>query len=476
MWSRLILAAWLAAMLNTGARAQTLRDNPSCSENPLFSRFAGERLSVCERMRFASLELWRWKQPGDPKSGTETYTVEGEYWNYLNEVERDALGRHPSKVEIKRNFEDAVRAAGGTIVGADGSTVSYRLVRPDGEYWGRSGCGRGGSEECAALTHRIVRKTAPTQSVAVLGAAAVAAPDTVAVAPGAVASSPAATQACQAACACNCDGVATGTAGARPGFAPYLRRALRSPLQIDTRVPTQPQVYPPRGTRGMLVHVAGLGLSETTAVYFGDTPARIVRTQGDRLSVLVPEVPSQATTVSLQLPNGRVAVQAPFHVYQLPDASPGRVLVAPCSVPRGDVQTQITVLAPQRAQWGTTLTVTAPGVGALRSRIDEDNANDSIFDGHKAVLGVAFTYEPAPNRSRSSGNADLDAIMGVVPEQSPVASATLVSPDTVSVRVPVRAVSGPVALVAYESYISGGFSIGECRASGPDLIVGPPRP
>jgi hypothetical protein len=165
----------LACALAPAAQAQALRDNPKCSENPLFSRFAGERLAVCERMRFASLELWRWKRPGDPKSGTEPTNVEGETWNYLSEIERDAQGRHPSTLEIKRNFENAVLAAGGTVIGADGSTVSYRIVRADGEYWGRSGCGRGG-DDCAALMHRIVRKAALAQQVGVLGGAGGAAP------------------------------------------------------------------------------------------------------------------------------------------------------------------------------------------------------------------------------------------------------------------------------------------------------------
>jgi hypothetical protein len=370
-----------------------------------------------------------------------------------------------------------VRAAGGTIVGADGSTVSDRIVRPDGESWGRSGCGRG-ADDCAALMHRIVRKTGVTQSVGVLGAtggAAPGAPALPAAAGGAGGTSGSTTPGDPCACACACQAAGTDTSpGARPAFTPALQASLRPSLQIDTRVPAEPRIYPTRGTRRTLVHIAGMGLSEATAVYFGDTPASIITTQGDRLSVLVPDVPSEAMSVSLQMPAGRVTLRDSFQVYQLPYATPS-LRVVPCSMPRGEMAATITALAPLRAMPGEVITITASGVGAVKAGLDAAEARRSAFSAHAGLLGVAFTFAPR-SEPRTGIAAVMEAASGHEPEQAPIAVAEVLSPDTVRIRVPQRAVSGPLALVAYESVLFGGYNVNACSAGGPDLQVAPPAP
>lgn len=148
------------------ASAEKLQDNPKCEPNPVFKRFSGEFLGSCERARFKDLELWRWKKSGDPKSGAESFKVEGEYWYYFNDIARDPQGLHPGKLEVSRNFESAVKRAKGTILYQDNKTVTYSIKRPDGEFWGEAGCGRGG-EDCSAVMHKIVRLAAMEQSVVV---------------------------------------------------------------------------------------------------------------------------------------------------------------------------------------------------------------------------------------------------------------------------------------------------------------------
>ena len=163
-FSSLTLALLFGGLANGAAQAET--DNPKCEPNPVFNRFAGEIMGNCDRARFKDLELWRWKMAGDPKSGSGAFKVEGEYWYYFNGIEKDAKGLHPGKLEVKRNFENAVRQAKGEILHSDSKSVTYRIRKGNDEFWGEAGCGRGG-DDCSAVMHKIVRVAAMEQSVVV---------------------------------------------------------------------------------------------------------------------------------------------------------------------------------------------------------------------------------------------------------------------------------------------------------------------
>ena len=153
---RLILIALLS--LAGPAFAQAVKDNPKCEANPVFDRFPGEVMEKCDRIRLNELELSRWKQPGNAKSGAESFKVEGEYWYYFNGLGKDASGRSPGKLEVQRNIEAAVRQAKGEVLYLGSGRVTYQLRKDGDEFWGESGCGRGG-EDCSAVMHKIVRLT-----------------------------------------------------------------------------------------------------------------------------------------------------------------------------------------------------------------------------------------------------------------------------------------------------------------------------
>jgi len=154
-------------LLLTSSLAASANDNPKCEPNPVFKRFAGEVMGGCERARFKALELWGRKEaPENPKSPVRPFNVEGEYWYYFNDIEPDAKGRHPGKLEVQRNFENAVKAAKGSILNADYGKVTYKIRKGDDVFWGEAGCGRGG-DDCTAVMHKIVRVAAMEQSVVV---------------------------------------------------------------------------------------------------------------------------------------------------------------------------------------------------------------------------------------------------------------------------------------------------------------------
>lgn len=162
----LILSGVTLAFFAINAWAKPPKDNPKCEPNPVFNRFAGEVMSSCDRARFKDLELWRLKKADDPKSGAEPFKVEGEYWYYFNDIEKDATGLHPGKLEVARNFENAVRQAKGEVLYANNKSVTYHLRKGNDEFWGEAGCGRGG-DDCSAILHKIVRVAGMAQSVVV---------------------------------------------------------------------------------------------------------------------------------------------------------------------------------------------------------------------------------------------------------------------------------------------------------------------
>jgi len=164
--SLMLTSAMLAFTVN--AWAQSPKDNPKCEPNPVFNRFAGERMGNCDRARFKDLNLWRWKKANDSKSGSESFKVEGEYWYYLNPINKDAKGLHPGILEVVRNFENAVRQAKGEVLSVNSKLVYYRMRKGNDEFWGEAGCGmESGSGGCSGISHQIIRVAGMEQSVVV---------------------------------------------------------------------------------------------------------------------------------------------------------------------------------------------------------------------------------------------------------------------------------------------------------------------
>lgn len=156
-----VLALAVAPALAQGA------DNPKCTPNPVFDKFPGSFHKVCERSRFDKVELVEAADPARPRD-KRRISREGEYWYYYDPIARDGANGLPSQLEVFRNFENALRAAGGTVIGTDSPRhVYYRIKRPSGEYWGQAGCGGGNAAACNAILHKIVRIADMEQSVVV---------------------------------------------------------------------------------------------------------------------------------------------------------------------------------------------------------------------------------------------------------------------------------------------------------------------
>jgi len=162
-------ALTLSALALFAAATSFAQDNPKCEPNPLFSRFPGERLDNCERSRFTELEVARRSDPANPRSNVIRFKKEGEYWYTHGPLQKDAAGRYPGKLEVRRNFENAIKQAKGDVLFVDegSGSLNFRISRPDGEYWGISGCGGGDATSCMSISHKMVRVAGMEQSVVV---------------------------------------------------------------------------------------------------------------------------------------------------------------------------------------------------------------------------------------------------------------------------------------------------------------------
>ena len=157
----------LAAALPASGQSK-VKENPKCTPNPVFEKFPSSVYHSCERSRFSKLDVYVAKDAAKLDGAYEKLPKEGEYWYYFDHVNADANGAYPSRLELFRNFENALKAAGGTMLYHDGDrSFTYRITRPSGEYWGQVGCGAGSPAKCDKVQHKIVRVAAMEQSVAV---------------------------------------------------------------------------------------------------------------------------------------------------------------------------------------------------------------------------------------------------------------------------------------------------------------------
>jgi outer membrane protein OmpA-like peptidoglycan-associated protein len=163
------LAALAAAALCADVQAQSkVKENPKCTPNPVFEKFPNSVYHSCERSRFSKLKLYQAKDPAKLAGAYEDLEKEGEYWYYFDFIGPDASGAFPSRLELFRNYENALKAAGGKMLYADGDrSFTYTITRPSGEYWGQVGCGAGSAAKCDRIQHKIVRVAAMEQSIVV---------------------------------------------------------------------------------------------------------------------------------------------------------------------------------------------------------------------------------------------------------------------------------------------------------------------
>ena len=121
---RAVLTALLLSLLPAvGALAQ--QDKAGSKDHPLFSRMPGFYIAVYEESDFNAHTFW--------DENRNQINVEGHYFQIGYEPQEGA--NQPSPLQIHRNYENAIRKIGGTVLFSNDEYSFMRLVKDGKEVW-----------------------------------------------------------------------------------------------------------------------------------------------------------------------------------------------------------------------------------------------------------------------------------------------------------------------------------------------------
>jgi len=121
---RVLLYVLFLSLLTTAA-AFAQNDIAGSKDHPLFSRLPGFYIAVYETSDFNSYTFWNEKR--------DQVKVEGRY--YQIQYEAKAGTNPPSTLQIHRNYENAIKQIGGTVLYSDDEYSYMKLVKGDKEIW-----------------------------------------------------------------------------------------------------------------------------------------------------------------------------------------------------------------------------------------------------------------------------------------------------------------------------------------------------
>ena len=102
------------------------KDDPKCKDHPAFTRMPTYWIHSCRQSAFDGYDF----VVGDKK----IERVEGQMWK-INYYPQATATQKPSELQIRRNFENAVQAQGGTVVWSDKIRSTLKLTKEDKEIW-----------------------------------------------------------------------------------------------------------------------------------------------------------------------------------------------------------------------------------------------------------------------------------------------------------------------------------------------------
>jgi OOP family OmpA-OmpF porin len=148
------LIVWMSAtilLMATGIAAQQ-PDSKDCKDHPLFpTRMPDYRIENCKIEDFGVYEFFSTKGPKTPVEGKFTIIT----YDYTGQPASE-----PSGLAVIRNYENAIRKAGGTILQSDPQRwVNGKIVKDGQEAWAQIEKGNG------KIWLRVVEKKAMEQYI-----------------------------------------------------------------------------------------------------------------------------------------------------------------------------------------------------------------------------------------------------------------------------------------------------------------------
>jgi len=143
--------ALLAFPVLAVAQTKTDSDAAGCQDHPLFTRMQNMRIATCRKSEFASFAFRTGK-------GTQTTGVDGKRLEMRYQILPG--NQPPSPIASIRNYQQAIKAIGGTVLYEDPRYTTLKLAKDGKEIWTQVDTAWGGGY---MLT--IVEKQAMVQQV-----------------------------------------------------------------------------------------------------------------------------------------------------------------------------------------------------------------------------------------------------------------------------------------------------------------------
>jgi len=123
------LLSILSVLIVLGVAAQQ-KDDAKCKDHPLFTRMPTYWIYNCDEKQFDAHDFITAMTKGKPA----TEHVEGHLWKITYYPQATATQK-PSDLQIIRNYENAVRNIGGTVLWSDKSRATFKLLKDGKEIW-----------------------------------------------------------------------------------------------------------------------------------------------------------------------------------------------------------------------------------------------------------------------------------------------------------------------------------------------------
>src|SRR5688572_9637668 len=114
----LILAAGVMCLPGV---AEAQQDAAGCKDHPLFNRMPDHYIERCEASPFEMRRFAVAQPQGDPK----LVVVEGKWTAIVYRIQEGQT--KASGLQIQRNFQNAAKAAGGTVEGSFGEWCKFQI-------------------------------------------------------------------------------------------------------------------------------------------------------------------------------------------------------------------------------------------------------------------------------------------------------------------------------------------------------------
>jgi OOP family OmpA-OmpF porin len=123
--SKVIIIGLLIIGLAAAGFAQQ-KDDRNCKDHPMFNRMPTYWIQGCKESQFDAFDFTVAKG--------KTQRVEGHLWR-INYYPQATAQTKPSELQIQRNFEEAIKAQGGTVIYSEKGKSTLKVVKDGKEIW-----------------------------------------------------------------------------------------------------------------------------------------------------------------------------------------------------------------------------------------------------------------------------------------------------------------------------------------------------